>query len=189
MVEWLNTNIEMLKRLFSKKFEPDPAKCLDQWEKLSNWLYRIPLNEIFEKAGRLTSYTSAAYDWNSQAVHLSPLGNRYMGYELRHQDYGDVAVDSANTYLHKMCHECSVVVTDQDGLRKYYLRQVLLETYEMLCNRPAQYLDLANKGRQYAALTELLLKKPFDFPAVMNVSLSPPPKDPLLIDFMATAEK
>lgn len=189
MVEWLNSNIEMLKRLFSKKFDRDPEKCLDQWEKVANWFYKIPLNEIFKNVGRLTSYTSATYDWNSQSVHLSPLGNQYMGYELRHQDYGDIAIDSAKTYLYKMCHECSLVVTDQDGLRKYYLRQVLLETYEMLCNRPTQYLDLANKGGQYAALTELLLRKPFDFSAVMSTSLSPPPKDPLLFDFAATGVK
>jgi hypothetical protein len=185
MVEWLRVNLETMKRLFSSKFDCDPTICADQWEKLSNWLYKIPLNEIFEKAGRLASYTSTAYDWNSQAVHLSPLGGMYMGCELQHQDYGDFALDSACTYLHKMCHECSVIVSDQEALRKYYLRQVLLETYEMLCNRPGHYMELANKGGQYAKLTELLLKKPFDFTAVMSVSLSSPPKDPLVLDLKA----
>ncbi len=188
MDKWLNENLEIMKRLFSKNFELDPAKCMEQWEKLSNWLHKIPLNVIFEKAGHMTSYTSATYDWNSQAVHLSPMGDAYMGYELRHQDYGDFVLDSANTYLHKMCHECSVIVANQDGLRKHYLRQVLLETYEMLCTRPAQYIELANKGHQYAALTELLLRKPFDFAAVMNVSLSSPPKDPLVLDLTGGAE-
>ncbi len=182
MTAWLEANLETMQKLFSKKFDLDPAKCTDQWEKLSNWLYKIPMNEIFEKAGRLASYTSAAYDWNSQAVHLSPLADIYMGYELRHQDFGDFALDSACTHLHKMCHECSTIVADQVGLRKFYFRQVLLETYEMLCNRPAQYVEMANKGKQYSTLTQLLLNKPFDFNAVMNASLSPQPTDPLVLD-------
>lgn len=182
MTTWLEANIETMRKLFSTKFDADPTKCTAQWEKLSNWLHKIPLNEIFKKAGRLGSYTSMAYDWNSQAVHLSPLGNMYMGYQLDHQDYGDVALGSACTHLHKMCHECSSIVTDQESLRKYHLRQVLLETYEMLCNRPAQYVDLANKLDRYKALTQLLLQKPFDFNAVMNASISPPPKDPLILD-------
>ena len=185
MVAWLDSNLETMQRIFSKKFDKDPAKCIDQWEKLSNWLHKIPLNEIFEKAGRLHSYISAAYDWNSQAVHLSPLGNTYMGYQLQHQDYGDFALECASTYLHKMCHESLAIVADQAGLRKYYLRQVLLETYEMLCLRPDQYMDLANKSKQYAALTNLLLQKPFDFDAVMNTALSPAPKDHLVLDLTA----
>lgn len=187
MATWLQENLERMKRFFSKKFEIDPAKCRDQWEKLSNWLYKIPLNEVFEKADRKESYMSAAYDWNSQAVHLSPLGNAYIGYELKHQDYGDFALESAETHLHKMCHECLPIVADQAGLRKYYLLQVLLETYELICMRPAHYMELANKGGQYSALTNLLLQKPFDFDAVMNVSISAPPKDPLLLDLSGAA--
>lgn len=186
MTTWIEENLDKMKQFFSKKFEIDPAKCLDQWEKLSNWLYKIPLNEVFEKSDRKESYVSAAYDWNSQAVHLSPLGDAYMGYELKHHDYGDFALQSALVHLHKICHECIAIVEDQSGLRKYYLLQVLLDTYELLCIRPAHYMELANKGGQYSALTNLLLQKPFDFNAVMNVSISAPPKDLLLFEFPTT---
>lgn len=183
MNAWIEGNLDKMKQFFSKKFETDPTKCLDQWEKLSNWLYRIPLNDVFEKSDRKQSYVSAAYDWNSQAVHLSPLGDEYMGYELKHQDYGDFALQSTLMHLYKICHECTAIVKDQNGLRKYYLLQVLLDTYELLCMRPAHYMELANKGGQYSALTSLLLKKPFDFNSVMNVSISSPPRDRLLFDF------
>ena len=104
-----------------------------------------------------------------------------MGYELRHQDYGDFALDSAQTYIHKLCHEYLAIAADQVTLRKYYLRQVLLETYKMLCTVPAHYMELAAKGGQYAALTNLLLQKPFNFEAIMNTSISPPPKDHLIL--------
>jgi len=188
MIAWIDANLDKVKKYFGKKFEADPLKCIDQWEKLSNWLYKIPLGEIFEKSGRLQSYTSAAYDWNSQAVHLSPLGDTYIGYKLEHHDYGDFAVDSARTHIHKMCHECLAIVADQSSLRKYYLRQVILEAYELLCTKPAYYMRLANKGGQFSLLTDLLLKKPFDFNAVMNAAIGGPPKDHLLLDLSGAVQ-
>lgn len=189
MTSWLDANLDKMQSYFSPKFNIDPTKCKEQWERLSNWLYKISLNEVFEKTGQGQSYTSAAYEWNSHAVHLSPLGDVYIGYELKHQDYGDFALDGACTQIHKMCHECIAIVEDQAGLRKYYLRQVLLETYKLLCVNPAHYMSLANKGGQYSVLTELLLQKPFNFNDVMNVSISAPPKDHLLLNLPVAAPR
>lgn len=183
MTDWLEANIERMKTYFHKKFELDPKKCRKQWENLSNWLYGIQLKEIFKETGRLNSYISESYDWNSQSVHLSPLGDQYFGYVLKHQDYAEFALVSACTQLHKMCHECSAIVVDQERLRKFYLREVLVETYEMITKRPQQYIELANKGRQYEKLTELILQKPFDFNAIMETALGTPLKDPLILQF------
>lgn len=183
MKEWIKGNIEQLRTYFSKKFEEDESKCTAQWEKLSNWLQGIPLNEIFEKTGRLASYKSVAYDWNSQSVHMSPLSDVYIGYELEHHDYGDFAVSSANTFIHKMCSECLPLVAKQEELRKYYCLQVLLETYGLLCEKPDYYMYLANKRPQHAAFTNLVLKKPHDLNVLMSKALGAQPKDPLLIEF------
>lgn len=182
MTDFLKANIDQMKTYLHKKFDLDESKCRDQWEKLSNWMMNIPLKEVFEKAGRLDSYVSVAYDWNSQAVHLSPLGGTYMGYELKHMDFGDFALDTANTWVHKLCHECAPLVTEQDKLRAYYFRQVMVETYEMLVARPQQYMDMAVKGGQFSALTYEILKKPFDVDRVRSTAVGVPPADPYLLD-------
>lgn len=183
MKEWIKGNLEQMRTYFSKKFDEDESKCIPQWEKLSNWLQGIPLIEIFDKAGRLGSYKTAAYDWNSQSVHMSPLSNEYMGYELEHQDYGDFAIDSAKTFIHKMCSECLPLVVKQDELRKYYCLQVLLEAYGLLCEKPNYYIYLANKQPRYAAFTNIVLKKPHDLNAIMTAAIGAQPKDPLLLNF------
>lgn len=188
MKNWIMGNIEQMRTYFSKKFEEDESKCIAQWEKLSNWLHGIPLNEIFEKTGRLESYKSVAYDWNSQSVHMSPLSDVYIGYELEHHDYGDFAIDSAKTFINKMCSECLPLVAIQDELRKYYCLQVLLETYGLLCEKPDYYIYLANKRPQYAALTNMVLKKPHELNALMSTALGAQPEDPLVLKFPDAAK-
>lgn len=184
MQEWLRENLENLKTYFHKSFEEDPSKCNGQWEKVNNWLFPISLKEIFEKAGRIESYKSVAYDWNSQTVHLSPLSDVYIDYELEHQDYGDFAIDSVKMYVHKMCNECLPLVAKQDVLRDYYFRQLLIETYGLLCDNPDYYMYLANKEAKHAELTKVLLSKTHDYDTVFNVSVGAPPKDPLAIDIV-----
>lgn len=188
MVAFLEANIDKMKAYLSKKFEVDETKCLPQWEKLSNWMMNILLKDVFEKAGRMQSYTSTAYDWNSQAVHLSPLGDQYLGYQLKHIDSGDFALDAANTWIHKLCHECAPMVADQDRLRDYYFQQVMVETYEMLVARPGQYVDMAKKGGQYTALTEEILQKPFRMEHIRNVAIGAPPVDPYVLSFATSAD-
>jgi hypothetical protein len=187
MVEFLKANINDMKAHFSKKFEVDETQCIPQWEKLSNWMMDITLKDVFEKAGRKQSYISASYDWNSQAVHLSPLGDQYLGYKLKHMDSGDFALDTANTWVQKLCHECAPMVADQDRLRDYYFRQVMVETYGMLVARPSQYVDMAVKGGQYGALTEEILQKPFRMDRVRNVAIGAPPVDPYVLSFAVPA--
>jgi len=183
MVAFLEANIDKMKAYLSKKFEIDETKCLPQWEKLSNWMMDILLKDVFEKAGRKQSYISAAYDWNSQAVHLSPLGDQYLGYKLKHIDSGDFALDTAKTWIHKLCHECAPIVVDQGKLRDYYFQQVMVETYEMLVARPGQYMDMVVKGGQYSALTEEILRKPFNVDRVRDVAIGAPPADPYVLSF------
>ncbi|MGC8808174.1 MAG: hypothetical protein ACP5QB_11675 [Thiomonas sp.] len=131
------------------------------------------------------SYISAAYDWGSQAVHLSPLGDQYLGYKLKYMDSGDFALSTANTWVHKLCHECAQLVADQDKLRDFYFQQVMAETYEMLVARPSHYMDMAAKGGQFRALTEEILEKPFRVDRVRNAAIGAPPQDPYLLSFEA----
>ncbi len=187
MLDFLNANIDSMKRYLSKKFDLDESKCLDQWEKLSNWMMGISIKEVFEKAGRRDSYVSAAYDWNSQAVHLSPLGDHYLGYDLKHMNFGDFALDAANTWVHKLCHECAPLVEDQSKLRDYYFKQVMVETYEMLVARPAHYMEMTAKGGQYYALTHEILQKPFDVDRIKRTAVGEPPADPYILSFPTQA--
>lgn len=183
MLDFLKANIDSMKLYLSKKFDLDESKCRDQWERLSNWMMGIPIKEVFEKAGRRDSYVSTAYDWNSQAVHLSPLGDHYLGYELKHMDFGDFALDTANTWVHKLCHECAPLVEDQRKLRDYYFQQVMVDTYEMLVARQGHYMDMAAKGGQYSALTNEILQKPFNVDRIKVVALGEPPADPYMLNF------
>lgn len=187
MLEFLIANIGQMKRYFSKKFDLDESKCLDQWEKLSNWMLGIPIKDVFEKAGRRSSYVSAAYDWNSQAVHLSPLGDHYLGFELKHMDFVAFALDAANTWVLKLCHECAPLVEDQSKLRDYFFKRVMVETYEMLVARPAYYMDLAAKGGQYSALTQEILQKPFNVDRIKQIAVGEPPADPYILNFPTQA--
>jgi len=188
MAAFLRANIDHMKAYLHKKFDLDEAKCREQWARLTNWMMDIPLKEVFEKAGRLDSYVSAAYDWSSQSVHLSPMGDTYMSYKLEHFDFGDFALDSAQTWIHKMCHECEPLVSKPEVLRDYYFRQVMLETLEMLAARPAQYLSLAKKRPQFNALTQLLLQKPFDVELIRNAAIGAPPQDPYLLELTSGGE-
>lgn len=185
MVAFLTTNINNMKTYLSKKFEVDETHCIPQWEKLTSWMMDIPLKEVFEKAGRKQSYISTAYDWNSQAVHLSPLGDRYLGYKLKYMDAGDFALDTANTWVHKLCHECAPMVANQDELRDYYFQQVMVETYEMLVARPGHYMDMAAKGGKYTVLTKEILQKPFRVDRLRDVAIGAPPVDPYVLSFPA----
>lgn len=187
MVGFLKTHINEMKAFLSKRFEVDETKCIPQWEKLTNWMMDIPLKEVFEKTGRQQSYISAAYDWNSQAVHLSPLGDQYLGYKLKHMDSGDFPIATANTWTQKLCHECAPIVADQDKLRDYYFKLVMVDTFEMLVSRPRRYMDMAVKGGQYGALTEEILQKPFNSDRVRNIAIGVPPNDPYVLSFAVPA--
>jgi hypothetical protein len=182
MQEWLRGNLANLQAYFHKKFEEDPSKCMGQWEKASNWLYPISLNEVFEKTGRLGSYKSMAYDWNSHTVHFSPLSNVYIGYELEHHDYGDFAIDSVKTCVHKLCSECLPLVAKQDALKDLYFRNLLTEAYGLLCEKPQYYMYLANKSPKYFEFTKAVLQKPHDYETVFRASAGVLPKDPLIIE-------
>jgi len=183
MSDFLKANIDRMKQYLSRKFDLDESKCLDQWEKLSNWMMNISIKEVFEKAGRRASYVSAAYDWNSQAVHLSPLGDYYLGFNLEHMDFGDFALEAANTWVLKLCHECACLVEDQSKLRDYYFKQVMIETYGMLVAKPARYMELSANGGRYAALTNGILQKPFDVVRIKQSAVGEPPADPYILNF------
>lgn len=183
MKQWLHENIGKLRSYLHKKFEEDPSKCFSQWEKVSNWLYPITLREIFEEVGRSQSYKSESYDWNSQTVHFSPLSDVYIDYELEHLDYGDFAINSVKTHLHKMCSESLPLVADQSGLQDYYFRQLLFEMYGLLCDNPGYYTYLTVKRKKFAEFTELIQIKPHSYEALFALSVGTLPKDPLLFDF------
>lgn len=187
MKAWLHDNIGNLKSYFHKKFDEDPSKCLGQWEKLSNWLYPISLSEIFEKAGREKSYKAQAYDWNSQSVHFSPLSDVYIEYELEHLDYGGFAIWSVKTHLHKMCSECLPLVADQAGLKDYYFKQLLVEMYGLLCNKPDYFEYLATNRPSYAKFKEEIQVKPHRYDNLFALAVGTLPKDPLLLEFSANS--
>jgi uncharacterized protein (UPF0335 family) len=181
MQEWTNNNIANLNAYMHKKIGTDIEATKEHWEKVSNWLYPINLKDVFDKSGRKESYVSAEYDWNSQSVHFSPMAETYLGFELKHQSYSEFAEQSAARYIHGFCRECLPLVARTEILREYHAKMVLLEMYKILHMRPQQYVELANRGAQTSALTNLLLQGPADIKEVIDVAIGVAPQDPLAI--------
>lgn len=181
MQSWISQNLPSLKKYVDKKFEMDSQKCIKSWEKYGNWLHPIALKEVFETTGRKDSYVSTEYDWNSHAVHFSPLANHYYGIELKQHTYAEFAIASVERYLHAFCRECLAVVKNRDKLRDLHARNIYLEIARMLEDKPQWYIDMANRGGRFAQLTEFLLSSDRKREGAVTVALGQEPEDPLLI--------
>lgn len=182
MTNFVVKNIEFMKQYFSSKFDVDEKKCLEQWGKLSNWMMKIQLKDVFDKAGHKQSYISAAYDWNSQAVHLSPIGGQYLGFDVAHMEKGEIAIESAETWIHNICKQCSGIVTEPEKLWDFYFRIVMADTYRLLVRRPERFMKLAAMEGQYAGLARALLEKPFNIDKIKEAALGERPTDPYVLN-------
>jgi len=181
MQEWVDQNLDQLKQWVDKRFVADAQQCIKQWEKYGNWLHPISLKEIFEKTDRTGSYISAEYDWNSHAVHFSPLADHYYGMKLEHHTYAEFATASALRYLLAFCRECLAVVSNRERLRTLHARNIFLDVFRMLDDKPQWYIDIANKGGRFAQLTNFLLSTDRTIESAIVVALGQEPEDPLVI--------
>lgn len=178
---WVDENVNRIAEVYQVKVTNDCYASQKHWEKISNWLHPIYLKEIFEKTDRKESYHSAEYDWNSQAVHFSPLSETYLGFQLEHMTYSEFAIGSTCRYINGFCKVCLPLVANTDALRQYHAKMVLLEMYRMLREKPQQYIDLANRLGVTGNFTEIILNNPSDIGVVINAAIGEPPEDPLVI--------
>lgn len=183
MAAYLAENISQMKEYLHPRFDVDVEKCKSLWEKYSNWLMGINLKDVFEKIGRSQSYSSAAYEWNSQAVHLSPIAGDYLGYEVEHMEPGQIAIESVETWTFGVYRACTQMVAEPDVLWDCYFKLVILDSYRLLVNIPKRYFKLCDRGGRYAHLTNALLQQPCDAEIVKNVAIGTPPINPYVLSF------
>lgn len=172
MTSWIKSNERELAWMDPKgRLTADMTndKTREQWEKCGNWLAPMTIKDIFEKAGRLESYKRKGYDMGSQSVHLSPMGDIYMSYELPHHiSYAEFAMESASHYIIKMLALCQDLVKDPGSVRRSHGRENLLQTYRLLSTNPGRFSELSTKLPSYAAFVEAVVKKPGDTEAIIE---------------------
>jgi hypothetical protein len=148
MISWIKANEKQLawidpKGRLTADISTDKVKA--QWEKCGNWLVPTTIKEVFEKTGRLDSYTRKGYDMGSQSVHLSPMGDIYMSYELDHHNYSTFMLESGNHFVIKMFAVVLDLVKNPVALRKVHALENLMQTYCLLSSNPARFSDLVKK--------------------------------------------
>ncbi len=180
MQTWIKSNIANLKKV-SSKFTGDPQKDLPAWEKYQTWLTPYNLKDIFETAGNKDSYVSQMYDWNSQSVHFSPLGEYYPGFELSDYTYLEVATELASYKLHSLLRILLPVSVSPDDLRDLHARLVLLDMYKMIDRQPERFGDLMTKRERFKVLLAEIARSPQVKSRLIAVTLGAPPVDPLVI--------
>jgi hypothetical protein len=121
------------------------------------------------------------YDWNSQAVHFSPLGGTYLEYNLTHQNYYEFAVESAERHLHGLLRVLLPMAAKPEVLRDLHARLVLLSLHRLVSERPKQFIDLAETKDRFAHLSAELVRHPREKERIQLVLLGQAPEDPLVL--------
>lgn len=171
MISWIKTNEKQLAWMDPKgRLTADMSneKVKEQWEKCGNWLVPATIKEVFEKAGRLDSYKKKGYDMGSQSVHLSPMGDIYMSYELDHHNYSSFMLESGNYFVIKMFALCLDLVKDPAVLRKAHALENLMQTYSLLSSNPARFSELVKKNPAYVAFVNTIVSNPKDTEAIIE---------------------
>lgn len=184
MQNWIDQNINRLKQYVNKRFDTNSQTSIKMWQKYNNWLCPIKLSEIFETTGRNESYLSAEYDLNSHAVHFSPLvNNQYLEMELPHH----TAVEAMTGHMplkHILgfCRDCLAVVSNTKILRTFHAKNMYLDTYKMIEEKPLWFIEVLNENRGYAnRLIKFIFSPNRTIEEAIEVVLGPEPKDPLVI--------
>lgn len=186
MQAWIDKNLTNLKKV-SSKFTGAATKDHDTWEKYASWLTPINLKDVFEGVRRKPSYSSQMYDWNSQAVHFSPLGGTYLDYELTHQNYYEFAVETAERHLHSLLRVLLPLAANPARLRDLHARLVLLSLHRLVSDRPQQFNELTQTSEQFAQLLAELIRQPREKERIQLVLLGKPPEDPLVLNVTSVA--
>ena len=143
-------------------------KTREQWEKCSHWLIPASIKDVFEKTGRLDSYRKMGYDMGSQAVHLSPMGDIYMSFEMEHLRYAEFAHESASFSIVKMFSICLDLVNDRNIVRQEHARENLVQTKMLAASNPRRFADLVTRLPSYAAFVQAVMKDPTDTESIIE---------------------
>lgn len=177
MISWIKAHEKQLVWMDEKgRLTADMSnpKVRGQWEKCSNWLVPATIKDIFEKAGRLDSYKKKGYDMGSQSVHLSPMGDIYMSYELPHHDYATFMLENGVYFVIKILSLFCDLVKDNTLLRKNHALENILQTYSLLASNPARFGDLVARNPGYAAFVSVVMSTPNDVDALINAVIGKP---------------
>lgn len=188
---WLDANFETLKlyATSTKKLVRDPTLCKDIWRKLfGNWMFSVFLKDMYAAVGRIDYYEMTEYDWNSQAVHFSPISDQFFTMTTEHNTYVEAAKSSVLRSIHSFYREGSGMVADRERLRKRHAVDIASDLHSMLRNKPNWYMDLANKGGRFDEITSYVLSGGVDTAEVIQLLLGAEPPDPLAIVFASSTE-
>lgn len=188
MIDWIKSNEKQLiwmdpKGRLTADINNDKVK--DQWDKCGNWLVPATIKDIFEKVGRLDSYKRKGYDMGSQSVHLSPMGDIYMAYELDHQDYSEFMLENGSYFIIKMFGLVMDLVREPAALRKAHAMENLVQTYWLLSSNPTRFSDLAGKLPAYAAFANTVATSAKDTEAIIEAAIGKPAESKLELKFGA----
>lgn len=189
MIVWIKANEKELAWMDPKgRLTADMSndKVRDQWDKCGNWLVPATIKDVFEKAGRLDSYKRKGYDMGSQSVHLSPMGDIYMSYELEHHDYSEYMLESASYFLIKMFALCLDLVKEPAALRKAHALENLLQTYSLISSKPGRFSDLVGKQPAYAAFANTVATDPKNTEAIIEAVIGKPAESKLELKLDST---
>jgi len=182
MISWIKANEEKLVWMDPKgrlTVDMSNDKVRDQWDKCGNWLVPATIKDVFEKAGRFDSYKRKGYDMGSQSVHLSPMGDIYMSYELKHHDYSEYMLESASYFLIKMFALCLDLVKNPAALRKAHALENLLQTYILVSSKPSRFSDLVKKLPAYEAFVDAVARDPKNTEAIIDAVIGQPAQSKL----------
>lgn len=187
MQDWINSeigNIDKYVNVHVDKKLKLTSDCLASqkgWVKYGNWLHPFSLNLIFEGVNRKQTYTSAEYDWNSHAVHFSPLIDEFMGYDLKDFTYHQFSQMSIRYSLNIFLKKCWCILKSQDAARQMFTEETFLDAYKFSLSKPEWFSRMAQEDSAHKKLTKFCLSKTGSLNAAILLVAGPKPTDPLAI--------
>lgn len=181
MQQWVDREINNLQNYVSKKITNDFEKSKAVWEKYSNWLYPTNLKDIFEEAGRGDSYKAAEYDWNSHAVHFSPLSDEFINYQLKHYTYSEFSAICTLRALDVFYRKCWVIVSRPDRIRQALTLSTFIEAYKLLLEKQDWFMEIIQRGGAHAKITEYALNQDYSLESAITLIVGQEQPDPLAI--------
>lgn len=187
MQNWINSEIKNIDKYVNvhvdKKFRltSDSVASQKAWIRYSNWLHPFGLNIIFEGVDKKQTYTSAEYDWNSHAVHFSPLANDFIGYDLKDFTYHQFSQMSIRYSLNIFLKKCWCILKSQDAAREIFTKETFLDAYKFSLSKPEWFSRMAQEDSAHKKITAFCLNKKGSLADAILLVAGPKPVDPLAI--------
>ncbi|HOY22522.1 MAG TPA: hypothetical protein PK002_05175 [Cellvibrio sp.] len=171
-------NIHVDKKL---KLTADCVASQKAWVKYGNWLYPFGLNLIFDGVSKKQTYTSTEYDWNSHAVHFSPLANDFIEYDLKDFTYHEFSQMSIRFSLNIFLKKCWCILKSQDAAREMFTQENFLEAYKFSRSKPEWFSRMVQEDSAHKKITAFCLNKTGSLDDAILLVAGPKPIDPLAI--------